>query len=57
MILSRQRILDRLEDRPIQHPERLVITPLLYRGKSDIFDARLRYSRLGPHFLLPKQLD
>lgn len=57
MILSRQRILDRLEDRPIQHPERLVITPLLYREKSDIFDADSVDLRLGSHFLLPKQLD
>ena len=35
----------------------LVITPLLYRKETDIFDAESVDLRLGCHFLLPKTLD
>lgn len=57
MVLARNEILRRLEKFPVSARERLVITPLLYRVKDDIFDADSVDLRLGSHFLLPKQLD
>ena len=46
-----------MEDFSVDHEKSLVITPLLYRKKSDIFDADSVDLRLGCHFLLPKTLD
>ena len=57
MVLSRAEILDRMEKYTVDQKENLVITPLLYKKKSDIFDADSVDLRLGSHFLLPKTLD
>jgi dCTP deaminase len=57
MVLSRKEILDRMENFRVDQRENLVITPLLYRKKNDIFDADSVDLRLGCHFLLPKTLD
>src|SRR5437762_1648254 len=57
MVLSRQQILSRMEERSIQEPGSLVITPLLYKNKRDLFDTDSVDLRLGCHFLLPKPLD
>lgn len=57
MVLSRQEILDRMEKFKVEEEENLVITPLLFKDKNDIFDADSVDLRLGCHFLLPKTLD
>src|SRR5229473_5176677 len=57
MVLSKKEILDRMEKFRVNEKENLVITPLLYKDKSDIFDADSVDLRLGCHFLLPKTLD
>src|SRR5579862_2777967 len=57
MVLSKQEILRRMEKLLITERENLVITPLLYKDKEDIFDADSIDLRLGCHFLLPKALD
>lgn len=57
MVLSRQEILDRMHKYPVDHPSNLVITPLLAKKISDIFDADSVDLRLGCYFLLPRTLD
>jgi dCTP deaminase len=57
MVLSKQEILRRMEKLSITERGSLVITPLLYKNKEDIFDADSVDLRLGCHFLLPKALD
>jgi len=55
MVLSRNEILDRMT-RSIEK-RGLVITPLIYKDKDEVFDADSVDLRLGCHFLLPKALD
>lgn len=57
MVLSRGEILERMEQFGANHPRSLVITPLLYKKKKDVFDADSVDLRLGCYFLLPKTLD
>lgn len=57
MVLTRDEILSRLRNFPVSSPQNLVITPLIYKEKSDIFDADSVDLRLGNYFLLPKTLD
>jgi len=57
VVLSRKEILERMKDYSVDHEKSLVITPLLYRKESDIFDVDSVDLRLGCHFLLPKTLD
>jgi dCTP deaminase len=57
MVLSKNEILKRMDDFSVSHKSNLVITPLLYRNRNDIFDADSVDLRLGSHFLLPKMLD
>lgn len=57
MVLSKKEILDRMEKFVANHPRSLVITPLLYKKRSDVFDADSVDLRLGCYFLLPKTLD
>ena len=56
MVLSRAEIIERL-NLHVSKKRSLVITPLLFREESDIFDAESVDLRLGCHFLLPKTLD
>jgi len=56
MVLSKQEILDRMKF-GVKEKNNLVITPLLYRNESEIFDADSVDLRLGCYFLLPKTLD
>jgi len=57
MVLTRSEILSRLREFPVDSPQSLVITPLIYDKRSDIFDADSVDLRLGSYFLLPKTLD
>jgi len=57
MILPRNEILKRMKRFGVNHKRSLVITPLLYRKESEIFDADSVDLRLGCYFLLPKTLD
>lgn len=57
MVLSRGEILERLEKYGVNDRRSLVITPLLYKRRRDIFDADSVDLRLGCYFLLPKTLD
>jgi len=57
MVLSKKEILDRMQKFGVSDPRSLVITPLLYRKESDVFDADSVDLRLGCYFLLPKTLD
>jgi dCTP deaminase len=57
MVLPRSEILSRLREFPVDSPQSLVITPLIYDKRSDIFDADSVDLRLGNYFLLPKTLD
>ena len=57
MVLSRKEILSRMRELDVSNDKNLVITPLLYKDESDIFDADSVDLRLGCHFLLPKTLD
>ncbi|MFL6439450.1 MAG: dCTP deaminase [Terriglobales bacterium] len=56
MVLSRAEIIERL-NMHVSQEKSLVITPLLFRHESDIFDAESVDLRLGCHFLVPKTLD
>jgi dCTP deaminase len=56
MVLSEKEILNRMKKR-VSDPRSLVITPLLYKKESDVFDADSVDLRLGCYFLLPKTLD
>jgi dCTP deaminase len=57
MVLSRNEILRRMEKFSVSNKSNLVITPLLFKDRNDIFDADSVDLRLGCHFLLPKTLD
>jgi dCTP deaminase len=57
MVLRRGEILSRLREFPVDSPQALVITPLIYDKESDVFDADSVDLRLGNYFLLPKTLD
>src|SRR5260370_24442337 len=57
MVLSRKEILHRMEKFGVRDRRNLVITPLLYKKKSDVFDADSVDLRLGCYFLLLKTLD
>src|SRR5690349_6916718 len=57
MVLSRQEILDRMLKYGVDDGRNLVITPLLCKKVSDIFDADSVDLRLGCYFLLPRTLD
>jgi dCTP deaminase len=57
MVLSKREILERMRKWKTSDPRSLVITPLLYREESDVFDADSVDLRLGCYFLLPKTLD
>jgi dCTP deaminase len=57
MILSKQEILDRMRKFEVTDSRNLVITPLLCKDESEIFDADSVDLRLGTYFLLPKTLD
>jgi dCTP deaminase len=57
MVLSRQEILKRMRDYSVDKDKNLVITPLLCKKVSDIFDADSVDLRLGCYFLLPRTLD
>ncbi len=57
MVLSRKEILRRMRELEVSDEHSLVITPLVYKDESDIFDADSVNLRLGCHFLLPKTLD
>ncbi|HEU5414386.1 MAG TPA: dCTP deaminase [Candidatus Angelobacter sp.] len=46
-----------MEKFKVDEEQNLVITPLLFKDKNDIFDADSVDLRLGCHFLLPKTLD
>jgi len=56
MVLSREEILTRM-NYEVTHPKNLVITPLFYDKRDEIFDADSVDLRLGSNFLLPKTLD
>jgi dCTP deaminase len=57
MVLSKEQIRDRMQKFDVSDRRSLVITPLLYRRESDVFDADSVDLRLGCYFLLPKTLD
>jgi dCTP deaminase len=57
MVLPKKEILDRMQKFGVSDPRSLVITPLLNKKESDIFDADSVDLRLGCYFLLPKTLD
>jgi dCTP deaminase len=57
VILPRSEILGRMKRFGVNHKRSLVITPLLYKKESEIFDADSVDLRLGCYFLLPKTLD
>ncbi len=56
MVLNKKEILERMR-KPASNRQSLVITPLLCRKESDVFDADSVDLRLGCYFLLPKTLD
>ena len=57
MVLPKKQILDRMHKFKVSDPRSLVVTPLLFKHESDIFDADSIDLRLGCYFLLPKTLD
>lgn len=57
MVLPKEEILDRMRNYKVSDPRSLVITPLLFKKESDVFDADSIDLRLGCYFLLPKTLD
>lgn len=57
MVLPKEEILERMRKFKVSDARSLVVTPLLFRKETDVFDADSIDLRLGCYFLLPKALD